>query len=126
MYSENREDASDVLQDSFIKVFKKIQDFRFEGSLEGWIRRTVVLTAINAFNKKKRERENVLTMKDIGYEHVKATVNEIISEGGLKTDFLTPIHHLPLPEITDNEAYLRNLIAVQSKLEAMRAPVMGD
>lgn len=52
--------------------------------------------------------------------------NDIISEGALQTPFLTPIHHLPLPDVDDNEAYLRNLLDIQTKIAAMRAPVAGD
>jgi hypothetical protein len=52
--------------------------------------------------------------------------NDIISEGGLQTSFLNPVRHIPLSDVTDNEAYLRNLLDIQSKIEAMRAPVAGD
>lgn len=59
MYTKNRADALDVLQDSFIKVFKKIKTFRGEGSLKGWVRRVVALTTINAFNKKKETEKRL-------------------------------------------------------------------
>ncbi len=36
-YSGDRDMAQDILQESFIKVFKKIWDFYREGSLVGWI-----------------------------------------------------------------------------------------
>jgi RNA polymerase sigma factor (sigma-70 family) len=57
-YARNQADAEDILQDCFIKIFSKIHEFRFEGSLEGWIRRTVVNTSINFYHKKSREWEN--------------------------------------------------------------------
>ena len=38
-YAANAEEAEDILQEGFIKVFKKITSFRGEGSFEGWIRR---------------------------------------------------------------------------------------
>ena len=94
MYSENRDDASDILQDSFIKVFKKITAFRFEGSLQGWIRRIVVFTAINAFNKKKKERQVVLNMTDLGYKVVKASINEIIGDLEAR-DLIAKVNQLP-------------------------------
>ncbi len=49
------EDADDILQDGFIRVFKHIKDFRGEGSLEGWVRRTIVNTAINYYKKKIKQ-----------------------------------------------------------------------
>ncbi|OFX45465.1 MAG: hypothetical protein A2046_12245 [Bacteroidetes bacterium GWA2_30_7] len=53
-YSCNREEAKDLLHDSFIKVFEKLKNFKNEGSLEGWVRRIVVNNAID-FVRAKRE-----------------------------------------------------------------------
>ena len=46
-YCKNREDAEDILQESFIKVYKKIKTFRRQSSLGNWIKRIVINTAIN-------------------------------------------------------------------------------
>ena len=51
-YASNSEEAEDILQEGFIKVFNKIGSFRREGSFEGWIRRIFVNTAIEQFRKK--------------------------------------------------------------------------
>lgn len=51
-YAANAEEAEDVLQEGFIKVFKKLYSFRSEGSFEGWIRRIFVNTAIEQFRRK--------------------------------------------------------------------------
>ena len=51
-YAGKTEEAEDILQEGFIKVFKKIGSFRSEGSFEGWIRRIFVNTAIEQFRKK--------------------------------------------------------------------------
>lgn len=51
-YAGNAEEAEDILQEGFIKVFNKIGSFRNEGSFEGWIRRIFVNTAIENFRKK--------------------------------------------------------------------------
>ena len=53
-YMSDRDTAQEVLQQSFIKVFEKIGVFDFKGSLEGWIRRIVTNTAIDAIRKSKR------------------------------------------------------------------------
>ena len=45
-YARNREEAEDVLQEGFIKVFLNIMNFRGEGSFEGWMKRIMVNTAI--------------------------------------------------------------------------------
>ena len=51
-YAGNTEEAEDVLQEGFVKVFRKIDSFRSEGSFEGWVRRIFVNTAIEHFRKK--------------------------------------------------------------------------
>lgn len=51
-YAANAEEAEDVLQEGFIKVFRKMATFRGEGSFEGWIRRIFVNTAIEHYRKK--------------------------------------------------------------------------
>ena len=51
-YASNAEEAEDILQEGFIKVFRKVGSFRREGSFEGWIRRIFVNTAIEQFRKK--------------------------------------------------------------------------
>ena len=45
-YAKDTNEAEDVLQMGFIKVFQKVSEFRGEGSFEGWIRRIMVNTAI--------------------------------------------------------------------------------
>ncbi|MBU3928383.1 MAG: RNA polymerase sigma factor [Bacteroidetes bacterium] len=54
-FALDKDDAADILQDGFIRVFVHLKDFRGEGSLEGWVRRTIVNTAINYYNKKIKQ-----------------------------------------------------------------------
>ena len=51
-YSGNAEDARDLLQEGFIKIFKNLSKYRGDGSFEGWIRRIFVNTSIEHFRKK--------------------------------------------------------------------------
>lgn len=53
-YTNQQEDAEDVLQEAFIKIFKHIKGFRGKGSFEGWIRRIMVHTAIEHYRKRSR------------------------------------------------------------------------
>jgi RNA polymerase sigma-70 factor (ECF subfamily) len=53
-FAKNREDAEDMLQEGFIKVFTQIHQYRNEGALEGWIRRIIVHTCINHLKKNKK------------------------------------------------------------------------
>src|SRR5947199_7538491 len=58
-YSHSREDAEDMLQEGFIKVFSQIHTFEGRGALEGWVRRIVVHTCINILKKNKRFTDSV-------------------------------------------------------------------
>jgi RNA polymerase sigma-70 factor (ECF subfamily) len=88
-YSKGRQEAEDILQDAFIKVFDNIKHFRHECPLEGWIRRIVVNTALN-HNRSKLylypalDLEDVettvdenLTLADIHFEELMAMVQQL-------------------------------------------------
>lgn len=51
-YASSSDEAEDILQEGFIKVFRKLDTFRREGSFEGWVRRIFVNTAIEHFRRK--------------------------------------------------------------------------
>jgi RNA polymerase sigma-70 factor (ECF subfamily) len=58
-FARNREDAEDMMQEGFIKVFTQIHQFRGQGVLEGWIRRIIVHTCINVLKKNKKFTDSV-------------------------------------------------------------------
>jgi RNA polymerase sigma factor (sigma-70 family) len=58
-YAKSREDAEDMLQEGFIKVFTQIHQFQNRGALEGWIRRIIVHTCINNLKKNKKFSDSV-------------------------------------------------------------------
>lgn len=51
-YTKERQEAEDILQESFVKVFNNIKNFRKESSLETWIKRIVINTALNSQRSK--------------------------------------------------------------------------
>ncbi len=53
-YTDNRDDAQDILQEGFIRVFKHIHTFRGTGSFEGWVRRIMVHTSIEHYRRSSR------------------------------------------------------------------------
>ncbi|MDB5192940.1 MAG: sigma-70 family polymerase sigma factor [Segetibacter sp.] len=69
-YAQNREDAEDMLQEAFIKVFTQIHTFQSKGAFEGWIRRIIVHTCINFLKKYKKFNESV-DLGQAGYLHIK-------------------------------------------------------
>jgi RNA polymerase sigma-70 factor (ECF subfamily) len=64
-FARNREDAEDMLQEGFIRIFTQIHQFQSKGSFEGWIRRIIVHTCINHLKKHKKFNDSV----DIAQAH---------------------------------------------------------
>ena len=50
-YCKDKSEAEDIMQEGFIKVFSNLKKFRGEGSFEGWIKRIMVNTAINHYQR---------------------------------------------------------------------------
>jgi RNA polymerase sigma-70 factor (ECF subfamily) len=63
-YAGSYDEAQDILQEGFIKVFEKLDTFRGQGSFEGWIKRIMIHTAI----EKYRERIYHLSVDDLGHK----------------------------------------------------------
>lgn len=66
-YTKDVEQAEDVLQDGFVKVFTKLDKYTGEGSLEGWVRRIMVNTALDHIRKNQKFNANV-AMDDVEYK----------------------------------------------------------
>jgi len=88
-YAGNAEEAEDILQEGFIKVFKKLDSSRGDGSFEGWIRRIFVNTAIEHFRRKRylmpvtEKEENTIEGKytsvldELGAKDIMALIQEL-------------------------------------------------
>jgi RNA polymerase sigma factor (sigma-70 family) len=50
-YAKNNDDAKDMLQEGFIKIFKSLQQYRGDGSLSGWMKRVIHTTCLNYITK---------------------------------------------------------------------------
>ncbi len=63
-YTKSITDAEDVLQEGFIKVFKNLHQYRFEGDLGAWIRRIMVTSALNYL------KQNAKYQHDLAFEKI--------------------------------------------------------
>jgi len=54
-YMRNEEDAKDVFQEAFVIAFQKIEQYKFEGSFEGWIKRIFINKLLETLKKKKKD-----------------------------------------------------------------------
>ncbi|MFH1005680.1 MAG: RNA polymerase sigma factor [Bacteroidota bacterium] len=89
-YSKNKEEARDILQDGFVKVFTNIKHYAGSGSFEGWIRKIIVNTAIDFIRKNKQKiqytdfdnaetnAEEIKEEEDNDIEYSKISTNEIM------------------------------------------------
>ena len=84
-YAGDRESAQDILQDGFITLFTKLEDFKGDGSFEGWARRIFVTTALMYLRKK-----DVLKMSD-----------DLELARGLKADTVTQTQNLGYKELME-------------------------
>ena len=84
-YAGDRESAQDILQDGFITLFTKLEDFKGDGSFEGWARRIFVTTALMYLRKK-----DVLKMSD-----------ELELARGLKAETVTQTQNLGYKELME-------------------------
>lgn len=67
-YAHSREEAQDILQDGFIKTFKNRHTYRNQGSLEGWVRRIMVYTALSSHRKNRPTANTCQINDDITYQ----------------------------------------------------------
>ncbi len=90
-YVPDKDNAADVLQESFIKIFESISKFRNEGSFEGWMKRITVNTALNYLKKYKYQYDevNIENTTDEPF-----TENDVFSKIG-KDDILKLLQELP-------------------------------
>ncbi len=90
-YTNNYDEAQDVLQEGFIKIFNKLPKFESKGSLEGWVRRIIVNTALDNYRKNKKHQGNV-DVDSVGFmlEKKDFTIEEINAQDLLKIIYTIP------------------------------------
>jgi len=79
-YAKDSEEAQDILQMGFIKVFEKLEMYKHQGSLEGWIRKIIVNTALDNIRKNKKFTNNIdLEKVDYQFPNYDENVIDILS-----------------------------------------------
>ena len=58
-YARNSQEAEDMLQDGFVRVFTQLHTFSFQGPLEAWVRRVIVNAALRKIGRKSYKNESV-------------------------------------------------------------------
>lgn len=115
-YIPNGDESEDVLQDAFVKIFQKIGDFKQEGSLEGWMRRIVVNTALDAIRKNK---------KWLGVAQVEAVENQVSFDDNAFDNM--DVNHLlqMINEMPDGYRVVFNMFAIEGYSHKEIADTLG-
>lgn len=96
-YSRNHAEAEDNLQDAFITIFNKIEQYKGKGSFEGWLKRITVNTALQRYRSQK--------VFDIVNENTVEDVEVDIEESNYSIDYLLQI----IQELPDRYRLVFNL-----------------
>jgi len=112
-YSRNYAEAEDNLQDAFITIFKKINQFNFKGSFEGWMKRIVINTALQRYRKQH-------VFEIVNEENIEQPEVEI-NEENIPLKFLLQI----IQELPDRYRMVFNLYALDGYSHKEIAETMG-
>lgn len=89
-YASDGKEAEDMLQETFIKIFSNLSQFKFQGSLEGWIKRIAVNASLRILQNRK------VRFLEIYEEHyVSQTVDPFAVSSLGEEDLLRLISQLP-------------------------------
>ena len=84
-YAQNQDEANDMLQDGFIKIFQKLKSYSGVGSFGGWVHRTMTNTCLDAIRKNKKYKFSVEIEKAEGEVNVdESALSEIRTQELLK------------------------------------------
>ncbi|HMX38799.1 MAG TPA: RNA polymerase sigma factor [Saprospiraceae bacterium] len=113
-YARTPADAADILQEGFVKVFTKLEQFNFQGSFEGWVRRIMVNTALRTYQRQRFDYEQT------GYERLPdAPVDAVALSALSEQELLALIAQLP-----DGYKVVFNLVAVEGYSHAEVAEML--
>lgn len=103
-YATDKMEAEDMLQNGFIKVFGRMNDFRGDGSFEGWIRRIMVHSSIEYY----RKHHKMMQLVDLETPGAEQSVNAVAAAHLEAKDLLVIIQKLP-----PNYRMVFNLYAIE-------------
>ncbi len=89
MYSRDSEEAKDILQEGFIKIFQKLKQYSGKGSFEGWMRRIFINSALERYRVKQS-----VSMVDKDMEVLAGEMDENITDQLSANDLLAMIREL--------------------------------
>jgi RNA polymerase sigma-70 factor (ECF subfamily) len=89
-YSGNREEACEIVNDSYMKAFDKLDQFSLDNSFKSWFRRIIINTSVDYYRKNLKHQG----IMDIEKAHAETYNPDIIDELS-KEDILNCLGELP-------------------------------
>lgn len=115
-FMDNKQDAEDILQEGYIKVFKEISKFRFEGNVEGWMRRIFVTTCLQALQTNKKIIKSTFEFPEISDD----AIVEIDENESMGIKLIQLMHLMPVGFRT-----VLNLFVIEGKSHIEIAKLLG-
>jgi len=114
-YARSSSDAADILQEGFVKVFTKLDQFQFQGSFEGWVRRIMINTALRTYQRQRFDYET--------------TGLETLPESPVEPDALAALSEAELlrliSRLPDGYRVVFNMVAIEGYSHAEVADLLG-
>lgn len=122
-YCATRDDALEVTNDAFIKVFKTIETYNTDKPFKAWIRRIIINTAIDRRRKDLKHHMNLDLDEAIGMSHNHTAVEHLSAKDILKLmDILPPLQRA-IFNLFEIDGYNHDEIALQLNIPASSSRV---
>ncbi|TNE72748.1 RNA polymerase sigma factor [bacterium] len=116
-YAPQREDAIEILHDSFIKVFSKLDTYDFEKPFKSWFRKIIVNTALDYYRVRKKHL-HLAELDDLDYE---SETDDIWDSTPLQSDTILKLFQ----QLPEDWRYVFNMYEVEGYSHDEIAGLMG-
>ena len=116
--TKNHADADDVMQETFIKVYRSIRTFRKEAAFETWLYRIAVNEALNFVKRRERQRESTLeTTSEAEYEAMTRYRAQIANDPHIHAEKAELRHHVT--EAVNNLSLKHRTVVILHEFEGL-------
>lgn len=116
--TKNHADADDVMQETFIKVYRSIRTFRKDAAFETWLYRIAVNEALNFVKRRERQRESTLeTASEAEYEAITRYRAQIANDPHVHAEKAELRHHVT--EAVNNLSLKHRTVVILHEFEGL-------
>lgn len=115
-YTQDDDQIIDIINDGFLRVFKKIDLYSGEGSLEGWIRKIIYHSVSNYFRKNQRDLKFLIYEEEFKNEPSEAAKHELYFQDLMSLVEALPEKHMKVFHMFAIEGYDHESISSMLKI----------